>query len=39
MIIVEQLDLTDIFRILHPKKQKTHSFQLHMGQSVGLNTY
>ena len=30
---VEQLDLIDIFRTLHPKKN-THSFQVHMEYSV-----
>ena len=26
----EQLDLIDIFRTLHPKKEDIHSFQVHM---------
>ena len=28
-----------IFRTLHPKKQNTHSFQVHMEHSLGLTTY
>ena len=36
----EQLDLSDIFRILHPKKpQKTHSFQVHVEHSLEQTTY
>ena len=27
---LDQKDLTDIYRTFHPKKQKTHSFQMHM---------
>ena len=37
--IVKQLDLIDMFRTLHPKKQNTHSFQVHMEHSLGLTTY
>ena len=36
---IEQLDLIDIFRILHPKHQNIHSFQVHMEHSQGLTTY
>ena len=36
---VEQLDLIDIFKTLHPKKQNAHSFQVHMEHSLGLTIY
>ena len=36
---IEQLDLIDIFTTLHPKKQITHSFQVHMEHSLELTTY
>ena len=32
---IEQLDLIDIFKKLHPQKQNTHSFQVHMEHSLG----
>ena len=32
---IEQLDLIDIFKTLHPQKQNTHSFQVHMEHSLG----
>ena len=32
---IEQLDLIDIFRTFYPKKQNTHSFQMHMEHSLG----
>ena len=36
---IEQLDLIDIFRALHPKKpQNIHSFQVHMEHSLELTT-
>ena len=31
---IDQLDLTDIYRTLHPKKQNTHSFQARMEHSL-----
>ena len=31
---IEQLDLIDVFRMLHLKKQNAHSFQVHMELSV-----
>ena len=37
--IIENLDLIDIFRTLHPKNQNTHSSQVHMEHSQGLITY
>ena len=27
---LDEMDLTDIYRALHPKLQNTHSFQMHM---------
>ena len=36
---IEQLNLIDIFRTLHPQKQNTHSFQVYMEHSLGLTTY
>ena len=41
---IEQLDLIDIFKIIHPKKKKKarihilHSFPVHMEHSLGLTT-
>ena len=38
--MTQQLDLIDIFKILHPKNpQNRHSFQVHMGHAVGQTTY
>ena len=36
----EQLDLINVFGILHPKKKSEYiySFQIHMEHSLGLNT-
>ena len=43
---IEQLDLIDMFRTLHPKQEQktkktqgTHSFQEHTEHSLGLTTY
>ena len=36
---IEQLDLIDIFRTLHPKAQNIHSFQAYMEHSLGYTTY
>ena len=27
---LDQMDLTRIYRVFHPKKQNTHTFQMHM---------
>ena len=27
---LDEIDLTDVYRAFHPKKQNTHSFQMHM---------
>ena len=27
---LDEMDLTDIYRAFHPKKENTHSFQMHM---------
>ena len=32
---MKQLDLTDIYRTLHPKKQSTHYFKMHMELPLG----
>ena len=32
---MKQLDLTDIYRTLHPKKQSTQYFKMHMEHSLG----
>ena len=36
---IEQLDLNDIFRTLHPKKTPRIHIQVHMEHSLGLTTY
>ena len=28
--VLDQMDLTDIYRTILPEKQNTHSFQMHM---------
>ena len=37
--IIENLDLIDIFRTLHPKNQNTHSSQVHVEHSQDLIIY
>ena len=38
--MIKKLDLIDIFRTLHPKKNHNiHSFQVHMEHPEGLTTY
>ena len=32
---MKQLDLTDIYRTLHLKKQSTHNFKMHMEHFLG----
>ena len=36
---IEKLDEIDMFRILHPENQNTHSFQVLMEHSQGLTPY
>ena len=36
---IKQLDIIDIFRILHPKNQNIYPFQVYMEYSPGLTTY
>ena len=33
------MDLTDIYRVFHPKQQNTYSSQVHMEHSPGLTTH
>ena len=35
---LDQMDLMDIFRVLHPKQQNIYSFQVHMEHFLGWTT-